>query len=258
MNTPTPRSADFQSAVSRISNPPSVRSEQDPVGWVCAADSKSAIQQIENLRYRPEPHANETSATTRHFEDWHAFIPSPKFPALSATLKPALIHSAFAGALSLLLTACAVGPNYKKPEVANLTPADWRWKTAEPRDEIPKGEWWAVFNDPVLARLEAQAVAENQNLRAVVARVDQARAAARLSRSYLFPEMGLEPSLNRQRTSGHLPTPIPVKVPPATFDTFSLPLDLSYEVDLWGRVRRSFEAARAQARPARPIIRTRC
>jgi multidrug efflux system outer membrane protein len=147
----------------------------------------------------------------------------------------------------LLLASCVVGPNYKKPEVANLTPADWRWKPAEPRDEIPKGEWWALFNDPVLARLETRALAENQNLRAVVARVDQARAAARLTRSFLFPELGLEPSLTRQRTSGHLPTPIPVKVPAATLDTFSLPLDLSYEVDLWGRVRRSFEAARAQA-----------
>jgi multidrug efflux system outer membrane protein len=95
--------------------------------------------------------------------------------------------------------------------------------------------------------LETEAVNHNQNLQAVVARVDQARAAARLTRSQFFPELSLEPSLSRQRTSGHLPTPIPFKVPSATFDTFSLPLDLSYEVGLWGRVRRSFEAARAQA-----------
>ncbi len=147
----------------------------------------------------------------------------------------------------LLLPACAVGPKYKKPEVADLTPSEWQWKRGEPADEIPKGEWWRVFHDAVLDDLESKAVAQNQNLRAAVARVDEARAAARLTRAQFFPTLSLDPSMNRQRTTGHLPTPIPFKVPPATFDTFSAPLDLSYEIDLWGRVRRSFEAARAQA-----------
>jgi multidrug efflux system outer membrane protein len=149
--------------------------------------------------------------------------------------------------LTVLLGGCAVGPDYKKPEVANLTPADWRWKTGEPRDQIPKGQWWTVFNDPVLDRLETEAVNHNQNLQAVVARVEQARATARLTRSQFFPELSLDPAFSRQRTSGHLPTPIPIEVPSAYINTFSVPLDLSYEVDLWGRVRRSFEAARAQA-----------
>jgi len=150
-------------------------------------------------------------------------------------------------AMLLVLCSCAVGPDYIRPDVASLTPADWHWKLAEPKDEIPKGEWWKIFEDPVLDELQAGAVADNQNLRAAVARVDEARAVARVSHSELFPELSLNPSFRRERTSGNLPTPIPIDVPSAHFNTYSVPFDLSYEVDLWGRVRRSFEAAQAQA-----------
>jgi multidrug efflux system outer membrane protein len=133
--------------------------------------------------------------------------------------------------------------------VADITPADWRWKIAEPRDAAPKGEWWRVFKDPVLEELESSAVAANQDLRAAVARVDNARAAARISRSELFPEVSLDPMMKRERTSGNLPTPIPIpNIPSSYVSTFSVPLDLSYELDLWGRVRRSFEAAQEDAR----------
>ncbi len=150
-------------------------------------------------------------------------------------------------AIVFVFCSCAVGPNYQRPDLTSLTPADWRWKVAEPKDTIPKGEWWNVFNDPVLSELETDAVANNQNLRAAVARVDQARAMARASLSQFFPELSLNPLLKRERTSGHLPTPIPVNVPSALVTTYSVPFDLSYEVDLWGRVRRSFEASQAQA-----------
>ena len=147
----------------------------------------------------------------------------------------------------MVLCSCAVGPDYKRPDVEDLTPSDWRWKIAEPKDTVPKGEWWKVFNDPVLDGLEAEAVAGNQNLQAAVARVDQARAAARISLSHFFPEISLDPLLKRERTSGHLPTPTPINIPSALVDTYSVPFDLSYEVDLWGRVRRSFESSHAQA-----------
>ena len=150
-------------------------------------------------------------------------------------------------AILLLLSSCAVGPNYEKPDVSSLTPTDWRWKVAEPKEAIPKGEWWKIFDDPALDELETEAVASNQNLRAAVARVDDARAAARISLSQFFPQLSLDPSYKRERTSGHLPTPIPITVPSALLDTYSVPFDLSYEVDLWGRVRRSFEASQAQA-----------
>jgi multidrug efflux system outer membrane protein len=149
--------------------------------------------------------------------------------------------------VAVLLCSCAVGPNYKRPDLAPITPADWHWKPAEPQDALPKGEWWAVFHDPVLDQLESQAAVNNQDLRAALARLEQARAEARITRSQLYPELTLDPSAARQRSSGNLPTPIPVRVRSATFNTFNVPLDLSYEVDLWGKIRRSFESSRAQA-----------
>ncbi len=145
------------------------------------------------------------------------------------------------------LCSCAVGPDYQKPDVTALTPSAWHWKVVEPQDTISKGDWWNIFHDPSLNDLETAAVANNQNLRAAVARVDQARATARVSRSRFFPELSLDPSYKHERTSGDLPTPIPFDIPSAHLDTFSVPLDLSYEVDLWGRVRRSFESSKAQA-----------
>ncbi len=149
--------------------------------------------------------------------------------------------------MAIALCSCAVGPNYKRPDVSSLTPADWRWKVAEPKDTIPKGEWWKIFNDPILDELENEAASKNQNLLAAIARVDQARAAARITRSQFFPELSLDPSYKRERTSGHLPTPIPINIPSALVDTYSIPFDLSYEIDVWGRVRRSFESSRAEA-----------
>jgi multidrug efflux system outer membrane protein len=149
--------------------------------------------------------------------------------------------------LLFLAASCAVGPDYQAPVAAQLAPPGWHWKLAEPKDAAPKGDWWNVFNDPALAALETSALAGNQDLRAAVARVDQARAAARLTRSQFFPELSLDPSFSRQRVSGNEPLPFPVKLKPVYLDTYSVPLDLSYEIDLWGRVRRSFESARAQA-----------
>jgi len=84
-------------------------------------------------------------------------------------------------------------------------------------------------------------------LRAAVARVEQARATSRSSRSRLFPKLSFDPAYEYQQTSGNLPTPIPFHIPQAQFHTFSAPLDLSYEIDLWGKVRRGFESARADA-----------
>ena len=156
------------------------------------------------------------------------------------------VRALAAGAL-LALAACTVGPDHRQPQVDEITPAGWRWKIAGPSDAAPKGEWWKIFGDPVLDALETQALAASPGLRAAVARVDQARASARLARAQFFPEVTLDPSARRERTSGNLPTPIPARIPAATFNSFSLPLDLTYEIDLWGRVRRSLESARASA-----------
>jgi multidrug efflux system outer membrane protein len=152
---------------------------------------------------------------------------------------------------ALLLTACSVGPNYEKPAPVAL-PADWHWKAAEPRDDLAKGPWWELFGDPQLDQLETQATALNQDLKAAVARVDEARAHARLEGASFFPQISLKPAYTRTQ----LPADNPqfAKIPIANiakrfepYNSFSVPVDLSYEIDIWGRVRRSFESAQAQA-----------
>lgn len=161
-----------------------------------------------------------------------------------AVRAPAL---ACASALALGLASCAVGPNYKKPDVTDITPAAWKWKTAAPRDDAPKGEWWTVFKDGELNRLEMLALAHNNNLRAAMARIDQALAVSRANMAAFAPEITLQGRAQRERTSGNLPTPVPVPIPSAQINTFNVPLQLTYEIDLWGRVRRMVESARAQA-----------
>jgi len=140
---------------------------------------------------------------------------------------------------SLSLAACSVGPDYHRP-TADIPP-DWGWKRAEPADSAVKGNWWELFHDPVLNSLETEAETANQNLKAAVARVDKSRADARLSASKFFPDISFDPSLVRFRTP-------PSAVPPEFTATDStVAVDLSYEIDVWGKVRRSFESAGDQA-----------
>jgi multidrug efflux system outer membrane protein len=146
------------------------------------------------------------------------------------------------GVLILVWSGCAMGPNYERPTVE--TPADWRWKEAKPRDAQAKGPWWEMFSDPVLDSLQKKAIAANQNLKAAVARVDQARARARVSAADFYPTLAANPSWTRYRTTGNAASQGGFPVSSVTANDFSLPLDLSYEVDLWGKVRRGFEAER--------------
>ena len=160
--------------------------------------------------------------------------------ALLVILASFVTVSGFAGLLT-------VGPDYHAP--SNAVPATYKnaalgtWKEGHPLDNVPKGSWWQLFQDPDLDRLEAQALQANQNLKASVARVEQARAIARVARAELMPSANFNPSFERQRYS---PNQVP-SFGPITADTFSVPLDLSYELDLWGRVRRGFESAHAEA-----------
>lgn len=155
-------------------------------------------------------------------------------------------HVLFA-ACALALPSCKVGPNYKELDTTDITPAKWRWQTAAPRDNAPRGEWWTVFHDAELNRLEAQALAGSPTLQAAVARVDQGRAGARIAAADWAPDIRFNNSAKREQISGHLPTPVPVAIPRSRVNTFSTVLDLSYELDLWGKVRRQVESARAQA-----------
>lgn len=144
--------------------------------------------------------------------------------------------------LALTLASCAMGPNYQRPVVDQ--PPDWRWKKAEPRDMAAKGPWWELFQDPQLNTLQEQAISGNQDLRAAIARVDQSRATARISKSDLFPTLSTNPSWERYRTTGNSAPMGGFASPSQTLNNFSIPLDLSYEIDLWGKVRRGFESSR--------------
>jgi multidrug efflux system outer membrane protein len=101
-----------------------------------------------------------------------------------------------------------------------------------------------------LNALEEQAAAANYDLQAAVARVNQARATARLRRADFFPTLDANPTWVRYRTSGTRPSPVDFPVPSFTQQQWDIPFDLTYEVDLWGKVRRSFESARNQAAAA--------
>ncbi len=121
------------------------------------------------------------------------------------------------------------------------------WRTATPAAHLPKGAWWEIFGDPELNRLEQQAAAANQSLHAAVARFEQARANADVARSGLFPRIGAGFAATRQRASENRPSNLTGEAVgnSPTYNTFVLPFDLSYELDLWGRVRRQVEAAKA-------------
>jgi multidrug efflux system outer membrane protein len=146
-----------------------------------------------------------------------------------------------------VLSGCAVGPNYQRPEATTIPEAytgpSGEWKIATPRAHLPRGNWWEIFGDPELDQLEADAAAANQDLKAAAARFEQARAVADVARSVFFPRLGAAFLPVRQRDSANRPVG---GKPGETYDSFTVPFDLSYEIDLWGRVRRAVESATAQ------------
>lgn len=150
-------------------------------------------------------------------------------------------------ALTASLVSCKVGPNYQAPDISDITPAKWRWQPAAPRDDSPKGEWWKVFRDGELDRLEALAIQSSPSLKVAVARIDQARAGARISMAGWAPDLRFKNDIKREQISGNLPTPVPVNIPRGRVNSFGTMLDLSYEIDFWGKVRREVEGARATA-----------
>lgn len=145
----------------------------------------------------------------------------------------------------MMLTGCKLGVDYRRPDLR--VPSGWRWKTPEPKDHVPRGSWWTVFGHPVLDTLQQQAAAGNLDLQAAMARVEQSRATARINRSDFYPSLQAQGAFARYRTSGKAPSPVPFPVPSFTQQQWTTPLDLSYELDLWGRVRRSFESAQQLA-----------
>lgn len=151
--------------------------------------------------------------------------------------------------VALLCSMCAAKePKYKKPDV--VVPANWQseapFRPADPKDQLPKGKWWTIFNDDELNQYEDRALAANQELAAAVARVNEARAFARIQNAGFFPDLTAAPSIGRARVSGNRPNvPASVAGTAVTQNVFSLPFNINYEVDLFGSVRNNARAAQA-------------
>jgi multidrug efflux system outer membrane protein len=154
---------------------------------------------------------------------------------------------AFAAILALFCVACSVGPNYHRPDAPAAT--EWKaedpWRPGEPRDQIPKGEWWKIFGDADLDALEAQAMGANPTLQAGAARLEQARAMARLTVAGLYPQAGAGAAASRGRESANRPFVPVAGATPITASSYQLSFNVIYETDLFGRVRRNIEASNA-------------
>jgi len=138
-----------------------------------------------------------------------------------------------------LLAACTVGPAYQKPAVA-VPPAykeGMAWHPAKPQDSAPRGKWWEIYHDRTLNALEERLNVSNQNIAAAAANVEAARAILKEAQAQYFPVVSLDPSIVRQRAASIF-TP-----KGSTFTSYSLPLEASWEPDLFGRVRNAVHAS---------------
>jgi multidrug efflux system outer membrane protein len=142
---------------------------------------------------------------------------------------------------AVFLAGCAVGPNYKRPAVD--APGNYRFAASPSTNCIGDLPWWEVFKDPILLDLIATAVTNNHDLRQAVARVEQARNLAVAARAPLFPQGGYGGDVGRGRNAAfNSPTPMNG----ATESWAAASLNAAWEIDLWGRIRRLSEAARAE------------
>jgi NodT family efflux transporter outer membrane factor (OMF) lipoprotein len=149
---------------------------------------------------------------------------------------------------TLLFTGCSLGPKYKLPAVP-VPPAYKEvgdWKNAQPNDQNLGGNWWEIFQDSQLNALEEQINVSNQNLKAAVAQYQESRAAVRYVRADYYPTITTSPSATRERYSNNRPPPSS-NFDGLTFNDFVLPVNFSYEANIWGRVSRNVEAYREQA-----------
>lgn len=177
-------------------------------------------------------------------------------------MKPAVFINVLA--LAIGLAGCAVGPNYHRPAALQNQPLPNSfsepaangtnqvvWKIAEPAANQPRGDWWQLFGDAELNRLESLALTNNQNLQAAAAQFEQAREMAAAARSEFFPQINAGGSpggdITRQRTSMNEPQNGQPAGASYNYDTFTAPIYLGWELDLWGRARRLSESARAQS-----------
>jgi len=162
--------------------------------------------------------------------------------------RASLTAAAIAGAVSLL-AACTLGPNYARPGVE--APAAYKeaqgWKPAQPRENEPRGPWWSVFDDPQLDALVREVEVSNQTIKAAEARVREARALTQQAQAAFFPIVTANAGATRSSGRGSAGQSVDNSQGGGPRNSFNVALDVNWEIDLWGRVRRTVEAGEATA-----------
>ncbi|MGC2764678.1 MAG: TolC family protein, partial [Candidatus Acidiferrum sp.] len=162
---------------------------------------------------------------------------------------------------ALLLAGCMVGPKYHPPaatvqapppaykELPTQSPDAGPWKVAQPQDAMLHGKWWEIFNDPELNALEEQLNVNNENIKQAFENFMESRTLVAQSRAQLYPTVGTTPSYSRSHSSGNLKNTIGGggTSSGATSNLFTLPATVSWEPDLWGRVRNTVRESQYNA-----------
>jgi NodT family efflux transporter outer membrane factor (OMF) lipoprotein len=202
---------------------------------------RSGSQSHRELRSRSTPKGSTSPEEPRALS-----LASPRRPQRSHLRKLATLLCA------LPLAGCMVGPKYKVPTVPTAptfkeadpaTAASSDWKPATPDDAVARGEWWTIFDDTGLNELEPQVATANQTLKQADANLRAARANVRVQNANRFPTLGISPFLGGTRDSANQPY-FNSTLANNGEGELTLPLQLNYEVDLWGAVRRSIAQAR--------------
>lgn len=166
-------------------------------------------------------------------------------------------QSLAASALALLAAGCTVGPNYHRPSVPQApawkenaapppSPPNGAWKQAEPSDQVLRGQWWHLYNDPQLNALEDKVAVSNQTLKAATEQYLEAREQVQVARSEYYPTLAAGPSFSRTRSSYNQATAVR-GVSHYQYNTWSLGGQAQWQPDFWGQVRRTVEQSRAIA-----------
>ena len=172
-----------------------------------------------------------------------------------------LLLSAFC--LLLFSSGCVTGPKYQRPTApvppaykelpADNSPEAQAWKQAQPNDGAIRGKWWEIYNDPQLNALEEQVSISNQNVLAAEVQFRQAREAVRIARAGLFPTVTAAPSIVNSRAPV-TSTPGIGSFTPSTRTTYDLPVDVSYQADVWGSIRRSVRGSAEAAQVSAALL----
>jgi len=167
-----------------------------------------------------------------------------------------LLPTAFC--LLFFSAACMVGPKYQRPSAPTppaykeAPPASWggtqEWKKAQPNEAAKRGQWWEIYNDPELNALEEQVSISNQNLKMAEAQFREAKFAVKIARSSLFPTIAASPSIvNSRSLSASTSSSGKVSGQAAIYTAYDLPVNVSWEADIWGSVRRSIRSSEEAA-----------